>query len=464
MSTIAMPQVQGVTPLGQSGLKPRTAPAPAMPAMQGFGATNNLIGQQINPTNSGMTNAATGLTMNAANNYANQTFTPFSLATQKQGLTDANTQMQGVNLNFSGANQNYGNAQSQLAGAAGQAGAMLTKLGQQTNFGGGTAQADTTRFGADLDSALAGLNGPDRAALAAQSFGLLEQRSQPGFEMAMRNVNAKNAAMGRRGSGITTNELGDVTLARERELALAKQQLSGDAAAQTLNDRLAISNQQLEAAKARFAGEQTNASLADRGLDRNTQAAQFGANFGRSVAGDIYGMGRDGADLSMSIGDRSGQQARDIGALGERKARFGSDTAMNDAQLSGVERGDEFDRANFGRGQFSDFSSFLSNRESQDRSNRNELRDERGYQYGLSRDAIGDEYDRMNWEETVRNNRFNRGMGTANLGFGEVSPSGAYGAAGANAGAQSADGYGGMAQLLAMYGQQQRRTPSGTSR
>lgn len=430
---------------------------PAMPAMQGFTATNNLIGQQINPVNSAQTNAAQGRTETAAQQYANQAFTPFSMASQRSGLAGANTQMQGLGLDFGAANTQYGNAMAAQQGARQQSGQMLQGLAGLSNFGGGTASANTGRFNQELDGALAGLQGPDRAKLAADAMALMEERSRGEFDRSLREVNSKAAAMGRRGAGMTTNDLGDVTTQREKLLDRSRRDLALDAAQRTLDDRMAISNQQRGIAGDRFQGETFNANLADRGLDRNTQAAQFGANFQRGIAGDLYGMGRDTASMAMDVGDRFGQQARDRTGLGERQASFARNSAMDDAELAGVERRDEFNRADFGRQRFNDFSGFQRDREQQDRSNRNELRDERQYQYGLSRDAIGDEYDRMNWEENLRDRRFSRGLGTANFGFGAQSPAGAYANAGANAQQQSADGYNAAAMLMGTMAQQRGR-------
>ena len=461
------PQGQNRTPAQmaqmRAGIGAPPAGMPPAPGMQAFGATNNLIGQQINPTNSAQTNAAQGRTETAAGQYANQAFTPFSMASQRSGLAGANTQMQGLGLDFGAANTQYGNAMTAQQGARQQSGQMLQGLAGLSNFGGGTASANTGRFNQELDGALAGLQGPDRAKLAADAMALMEERSRGEFDRSLREVNSKAAAMGRRGAGMTTNDLGDVTTQREKLLDRSRRDLALDAAQRTLDDRMAISNQQRGIAGDRFQGETFNAQLADRGLDRSAQAAQFGANFQRGIAGDIYGMGRDTADLSMQMGDRFGTQARDRTALGERQAAFGRDTALNDADLAGVERRDEFSRADFGRQRFNDFAGFQRDREGQDRSNRNELRDERGYQYGLSRDAVDDEFRRIDTEERIRNNRFGRAMDTTNFGFGAASPGGAYANAGAIAGQQSADGYGAMGQLLGTMAMQRgRRGGAGT--
>jgi hypothetical protein len=120
-------------------------------------------------------------------------------------------------------------------------------------------------------------------------------------------------------------------------------------------------------------------------------------------------------------------------------------------------RRDEYDQGNFARNRFSDFMGATNTAWGQDRANRNETRDERDYQYGLSRDALGDEYTRMNWEEQLRNNREGRGQRALNSGGDGSALSGAYGAAGGQAQANAGDQYGAMAELMASLGRGQRR-------
>jgi hypothetical protein len=105
---------------------------------------------------------------------------------------------------------------------------------------------------------------------------------------------------------------------------------------------------------------------------------------------------------------------------------------------------------------------YLGDERSNDRSNRNEIRNERNYQYGLSRDAIGDEYDRADFEERLRGNRYNRGMGTTNVGFGGQSPSGAYSDSANQYRQSSADNFEGAGQSLASMGN--RRSGAGSGR
>ena len=105
-------------------------------------------------------------------------------------------------------------------------------------------------------------------------------------------------------------------------------------------------------------------------------------------------------------------------------------------------RGDEFDTGNFYGDRFDRTARYLGDREGEDRAGRTELRGERGYQYGLSRDAQDDEYRRAGFEEDLRDGRYRRGLGTASMGFGAESPANAYSDAGDRADRNSADGYG----------------------
>lgn len=498
------------------------------PGMGTFNANSNLINSQITPQNSALTNWSQGYTQSAGDRYANFEFAPWqsvrqpSFGQSRDLLTGANTDVKGLNYNWEQANTQYGNAQNALTNAANAGRASLQGLqglGVGSFAGGGANMADFGKSEAMLNNAMSGdlgqnftyqgdtasaraalvpalqraMNAPDRGQIAAESLNLLEQRSQPGFEQSLRAVTARNAAMGRRGSGITTNELGDVTLARERELGLARRDLANEAAARSLQDNMDRTNLALGVTqglgsedRGQYGVRQSAAELALRGSgqlasnasfnasqgeaasQRAAQGAQFGANFQRGVAGDIYGMGRDQSRLAMDVGDRYGDQQRDTIGLGITKGNFqrgvGNDLAgLDQNQFSNAfnernaGRQDEFNRGNFSRNQFGDFANFLGNQQGNDRANRNEWRGERDYQYGLSRDAINDAYRQQGWEEQLRNNRYTRGLGMANFGYGTQGQySDALGNAANRADNQANDNYGAFAsfmqQLANMYG------------
>lgn len=442
-----------------NGVQPRrTGANTGQPAT--FGAQNNLISAQINPTNSAFTQGLQNTTQGAANQYANVGFggfnqlAPLNQSAARGQLGQAQGQMQGLGYNFGQANATYGQAQGQVQG--------LQALGANS-FGGGAAQASTGRFNADLDGALKGLEGPDRGAIAAETLALLEQRSQPQFEQALRGASQKAAAMGRRGAGMTTNELGDITSVRERDLSLARRDLANDAASRTLSDRLDVSNFQRGVAGDRFGAETFNAELSDRGMSRDQQGRQFGANFQRGLLGD-----------QMALGDRYADQETARVGLGERQAGFTRSLANDGANLTADEWGsaqserdsarrDEYNQGDFARARFGDFMGATQAAWGQDRSNRNELRDERGYQYGLSRDAVDDEFRTMDFEERLRGNRYGRAQGYLNSGGDGAALAGAYGNAGAMAQGNAADMYGGMAALMAQLGRTGVRSRSSTA-
>jgi hypothetical protein len=553
------PVAPGLPTPDATRLTRRQSPS-AMPGMQAFGAQNNLIGQQINPTNSGFTQGMQDKAQGAGDAYNTfqfgqfQGLQPMNFGAERGMLGGANTAMQGLGYNFGAANQQYGAAnqqygagQSALAGAAGQSGAALQGLqglGIGAFSGGGANLAD---FGAadkwndtamsTVSGALSGLNkdfqyagdtmkargfvvpaleramnAPDRNALAAESLALMEERSRRGFDDTMRTTADQQAAMGRRGSGMTAKALNDVTNRREQELAWARRDLANEASGLTMRDNVDRTNLalgvtqglgsedrsaeslrqgaaglQLQGASTQLAGSsqrannaQFNASQSEAASQRAARGAQFGADFQRGVAGDLYGMGRDlygmgrdQANFAMGIGDRFSDQDMARVGLGERQANFSRniandlgnytrDTWNSQQSERDAARQDEYDQNNVRRTRFSDFLGATRDGWNQDRSTRNELRGERDYQYGLSRDAVDDEYRRMNFEESLRGNRYGRGQGYLNSGGDGAGLAGAYGAAGAQQGANAADSYAAFANLMAMLGRGQRRGGGGS--
>jgi hypothetical protein len=441
---LRQPGFPNQNPTGTTG-QPWGAPGAQL---QAFGPGNDMRGMSILPSDSASTQTATGYRDNAAAGLNNfqfgqfQGMQPLDFTNERGMLSGANAQMQGLNFDFTGANAQYGNAVSAQQGAAGQAGSMLQGLASGgMNFGGGgAARADTGRFNQELDAALAGLEGPDRAALAAQTLGLLEERTQPGFEMAQRQTGQRAAALGRLGSGMTTNDLTGVLQDRERMLDQSRRELATNAAGQTLNDRLAISGAQSSIAGQRFGGETFNAGLADNAAGRAQQGAMFGANLQRGIAGDLYGMGRDAAGLQMDIGDRFGSQARDRVGLGERQAGFSRDTANDfagltrDTYMAGRDerdtaRRDEYSQFDTSRQRLNDFSNLLSGERQNDFGNRQELRGEREFQDGQARTARQDAIDQQMFNEYFRNSAWGRANQAGGLGFNNSPTNAIFGAA-----------------------------------
>ena len=509
----------GGRPVNRGGGPPRTpwsrggaTPAPfGVGGTSQFGADTNLLSTQINPTNSRTTNQAQSWTNNAGAAYnggqfgAFQGVAPLDFSKTTAGLASAGNQMAGLSYNYGGANKQYAQGQGTLQNAGNTAtGAMQGLQGMGTgNFsGGGASLAGTGAIDAAAGEAKAAMGGPfdyahdtgnaraqtlaqltktmtspDRLALAQSNYDVLDQQGRPGYEMNLRDTLAKNAAMGRRGAGQTTNELGDLTLARERSLGLQRQQLAADAAGQTLGDNLnkttlgqgvtqtfggldlSKDDQALKRAaqigdlgKAQQNARQFDAGQGEAAAGRMAQGSQFGANFQRGLANDIYGYGRDQSSYAKDYGDSlSSQEGNRVGlgrdqagftrslandAGGYTQARYNADVNERDAG-----RADEYGQDTARRSRFTTNAGYLGQSQGQDRSNRNELRGERDYQTNRADQATSDEMGRAQLEEQLRNGQFSRGLGMAGLGNGGRSPTDAYqnaaGRYGDNAGAQA---------------------------
>lgn len=178
------------------------------------------------------------------------------------------------------------------------------------------------RVGQGLDSLY---TAPDRSAIAASQLDLLQQQSEPAFQKALQTVGQRAAALGRLGAGMTTSELGDVTLQREKALAQARQGLAADTAGQTLNDRLQRLNAssglegqlfgEESAARNELRGERgyqtdtANQALQNRINERLMQENLLNSQFGRQQA--RAGLGLQGAGL---YGEQANQN---IGGAGD---------------------------------------------------------------------------------------------------------------------------------------------------
>lgn len=512
---------------------------------------NSLINQQILPGDSDSTGTAQGWTRGAGDAYNDFRFNQFqgltplnfglnnpssrdraaNASTPRGGLSDALERMQGLGYDWRGVNDRYDAAGTALGDARTRAQgdyAGLQGLGVGSFSGGGANLADFSRAEAMTTGAVGGdlgksfdygsdvgrarglalqqleraMNAPDRKQIGAETLALLEERSQPGYEQTLRQVNARNAAMGRRGSGITTNELGDVTLARERELGLARRDLANEAAARTLQDNIDRTNLamgvttglgaedrgkfgvrqgaaslELQAANQLSGNAQFNAAQGEAASQRAARGAQFGADFQRGLARDLYDMGRDRANFEMRRGDvLSDQQERGV-RLGQDQAGFTRNIALDRAGLLRDEYGaarderdtarrDQYDQFGVNRTRFNDFRSFLGDERANDFNRRQEARGERAFQYGQSRDAVADELQRFLMEEQLRNNRYNRALGYTGLGFGGNNVAEAYQGQAGFYGNNANDWYslaGQLAQLMGQQGGPGRRPPTTTT-
>lgn len=318
------------------------------------------------------------------------------------------------------------------------------------------------------------MSAPDRAKLGAENLALYEERSQPGYQMALRSANASNAAMGRKGSGMVTSELSDISATRERDLAQQRRQLAADAAGLTLSDNLNLTNaglgvtqgfgaedragagvrlgqaaQRASNANSDFSANATNAGFQNDAYGRMEQAAgrnaAGAANYAQNqfgVADRLYGQGQDqGAYNERYGGALDTQENNRVRQIGDA-ATFQRGTANDLAGIATTNynqrnqqatqgRQDEYDQFGATNTRANNLTGYQNNERQYDANNRNEMRTERDYQYGVNRDAIGDEERRAQFEEQQRNARYQRAMGTYNAG--QQAPQPDYGAQGANA-------------------------------
>lgn len=137
---------------------------------------------------------------------------------------------------------------------------------------------------------------PDRGELARASLSQMQQDMEPGFQQSIRKVGQNAAKFGRIGAGMTTNELTDVGLARQRTLDSEAARLGLDAAGKTMDDRLATAKSALD----QFSTFQ--------GADQAGQKLALDTELGRgdlSLKGEL---GRGELDLGRS---KLAQQAAD---------------------------------------------------------------------------------------------------------------------------------------------------------
>lgn len=489
------PGVAPVTGL-QNAQGPATRTYSTAPAGMGnsFTAQSNLIGQQFNPSPSARLQTAQGYTTGAAQSLANWQPQPwqgitspnqssamgqFATANQQmQGLSSAGyrpvagTDLSGARAQLGAASQGVGNTGASQYAGAGQSGGF--------SYGGDTGQVRAM----GLDQLKNVLNTtPDRATLSSSAFQRMLDESNPAFEQELRSTNQRNAAMGRRGSGLATQDLGTVQQRREEALMRERGRLADEAAGLSLADAQA----KLGAAQGfgeSLAGQDTAAGSLNLGyLQANN--AERGAAFDRTRA-----LGNDAFGQRMSLADaetRFGQIGRQD-ALGERDAmndaeRYGNELTAARAgasrqygqDLYGQARdtyGDmvgerdarnAYDQQQFGnrRNVFGDLGAYEQGIANNERADRNEMRGERDYQYGLSRDAQGDRISQLGMEEQIYGQDFNRDMQRFGLGYG-MDPSGAMGDYAALLGNQGAQGLGAGADLLSQWGMRRNRRTSGS--
>lgn len=456
---------------------PQTPPSPSAvgaPATSTFGPGNSLIGTTFNATPSDRLAQTGGLTQNAANTYATSTYgnpTPVNTAGVLGQLGQANTLAQQqtapaynpvAGTDFTKTNQFLGAAAGQvnqpgLNGAAGP--------GQSGSFGyGGDTTAARGTISQQLTNTLQ--NTPDRAKLASDAFNLLQDQYAPRYEQDLRNVGQRAAALGRVGSGLTTNDLTGVQQAKDNYFSQQARGLATDAAQQSLSDQIAKLNA-AQGATQTLGGLDTAAGGLNLGY-QNSNNADRQATFDR-----LRAAGNDAFGRNLDLANVYGQQAQ-VGrndALTERgaqtdAARYGNDILdrrAGAARQYGLDQygigADQYGRERqatqdqFGRNQaiFGDLANYEQGLYGQEASQRNEMRGERGYQQGLDLQAQQDRIAQQQAEFGQQNQNFQNSA--AMLGAGGYDPSGIYGQQAQNYGQQAQDAYGAAGDLFGQWAQ-----------
>lgn len=139
-----------------------------------------------------------------------------------------------------------GSAMAPLSTVAGQGGGMASPI-TPWNAGNNLTRtqvnpvdpADTAASRGAMFTALKGLQTlPDRQQLALDALQLFDEQTDAGYQQRLREVGQRAAKLGRMGSGMTTSELSDVFVARERDRDAVKRGLANEAAGMQLDDQL----------------------------------------------------------------------------------------------------------------------------------------------------------------------------------------------------------------------------------
>jgi hypothetical protein len=444
----------GPRPAGAPGIT--TAPTgPSTGTVTGttqYGPGNNLIGTQINPNPSQRLTDTGNMTQTAAGQYAGTgggTFkglTPIDVSGTQGALNAANAQNQSQSVgaytpvagtDLSGAKGFMGAAAGQVNPSAAAQG--LAGMGSTGSFG---YSGDTSGVRGQAVGQLSKMLGsaPDRATLASNTLSRLRADTDAAYQGDLRAVSQKAAAMGRRGSGLTTSDLGDVAQRRNEFLDRRTAELADNAASMTLEDERA----KLMAAQGlgdSLAGQDTAAGSLNLGY-QNSNNAERGAAFDRTRAlgNDAFGRNMDLSNQSARFAgiergdamDERDYRARTedrSNALLRDKAGFARDTARDlygiDSDQYGRARGErdaeqDFNQQQIGnsRNRFLDMAGYEGDLAGRERSDRNELRGERDFQVGQEDNAFNRRRQQMLDEEALYGQEFSRGRDLFDMGYG----------------------------------------------
>jgi hypothetical protein len=246
---------------------------------------------------------------------------------------------------------------------------------------------------AAASSALSGINeGPDRTQLALDAFGRFRDETDPAFQEQIRGVGQRAAALGRIGSGLTTTELGDVTLQRSRDLGREERRLTDEATGLSLQDRERSLNAALGAGRT-FTGQDIDTA----GFLRDLRSE------GRTERRDVSDTVGTNADLALARAGLGRGVASDLAGLAQTERRdlesdrdfdFDRRAANADLALRGLSAAGNVSDRQFG----------------QELTGRNELRGERDFQDRLARFSIGDRVTQAELEERFKEGAFQRNL------------------------------------------------------
>lgn len=473
--------------------------------LQSFGPGNDLRGTSILPADSQRTTTASGQADSAFGDVANYNLPAFNTLApyqSKQTGTIAGLSTAPV------AGPNFGTARGLMGGAMPRASALSDQAASAAtgvggiSFNGGAAsqsatdakgmiptgdvyQGDTGQVRKLALDRVSNLTTPDRQKLADEALSLLEEQSRPRFEVAQRQIGQKAAALGRVGSGVTTTELGDLGLQRERELSLARRGLANETAGLRLSDELdqlgatqsvfgdfAGADQAAEAAKVARARAVIDAGGLQLGVAQGETGAQEAnartglqrASVLRDLGNDTWGRGMDaagmegtfardtyGADVAnedrrLNVGRDNIRLAQDQRDFTEDADRFGFTSGVTERN-AGWNAG--LDRASF----LTNRANTLSNREGAlrgvDRNTRDELRGERTWQDTLANRAQDDRIQQAQFAQWLQSQNIGNASGLFGAGqTGNVG--GAFNNQANFQSGQSQSGYDAAAQLAGL--------------
>lgn len=509
-----MAQMRGDTP-AQNTAAPTASPWATPGAnLQSYGPGNDLRGTSILPTDSTRTQAASAQADGAYGTYAGyqpptwNALPTYSSQNSMSGIPQLSTSPV--------AGPNFGAAQSAMNGALPRA----SQYGADAAAGMGGIGAvpgvsfDGSRASAGFDAGAAATGGafsydgstnaardmtlqrlsqmqtPDRQALALQMNKAMEDESAPAYEQAQRAIGQKAAALGRIGSGVTTNELGDAFLARERSLGNQRSMLAADAAGKALQDgidytgaangvfnsfagadqgakgldlqRASVLNSaaqgQLGVAQGETSAQAANASNALQGQNLQLQRSSLLRDMGNDEwqrgmdragmesgwARDQYGANVANEDRRLDVQRTNNQQTADGIRFAEDRDRYGYQSGVNERDSgfnAGIQRGTFLGQQ----------ASTLGAREDQlrgvDAGNRNELRTERGFQNSQAQQAQRDRIEMAQFNEWLQGQNINNA--TQLYGGGQTgNPGAVYGQQAANAQAQANGAYDALGQTM----------------